>query len=138
MSTLLSLDLNPTVSTLLVGDFNLHSPSWSDPGLSCSPQSMAFKVWVARETFTLNTPPGTVTHQGCDNEWLSTLDLTWHNLAADVSADLSPPLYDWSASLRSDHCGVCSYWVSQGPPMAVPEPSLRNFNPSINNAASDL
>ena len=50
----------------------------------------------------------------------------------------APPLYDWPASLRSDHCGVCSYWVSQRPPMAVPEPPLCNFDPSINNAASDL
>ena len=66
------------------------------------------------------------------------MDLTWHNLAADLSADLSPPLYDWPASLGSDHCAVRSYWVSRGPPQAVLEPPLRTFDPSMDDAASDL
>ena len=138
MSTLLALNLNPTIPTLLIGDFNLHSPSWSEPGLGHSPQSVAFKAWVAGQTFTLDTPTGTITCRGCDNKCPSMLDLMWHNLAMDRSADLTPPLYDWPASLGSDHCGVRSYWVSRGSPLAAPEPLLRTFNPSMDNAASNL
>ena len=34
LGALLALDLDPTVPTLLIGDFNLHSPSWSPEGLT--------------------------------------------------------------------------------------------------------
>ena len=138
MTTLLTLDLDPTVPTILVGDFNLHSPSWSDPDLGRSSRSTAFEAWAAGQTFTLDTPVGTITRRGREDERPSTLDLTWHNLAADISADLSPPLYDWPTSLGSDHCGVRTYCVSRGPPQAVPEAPLRTFDPSMDDAASDL
>ena len=112
--------------------------SWSDPGLGRSPRSAAFEAWATGQTFTLDTPTGTITRHGREDKRPSTLDLMWHNLAADISADLSPPLYDWPTSLGSDHCGVRTYWVSWGSPQAVPEPPLRTFDPSMDDAASEL
>jgi hypothetical protein len=38
LTTLLSLDLDPTIPTMLTGDFNLHSRSWSPPGLGALPR----------------------------------------------------------------------------------------------------
>ena len=68
LSTLLALNLDPTVPTLLVGDFNLHSPSWSNPGLRRSSRSAAFEAWAAGQTFTLDTPAGTITRRGRDDD----------------------------------------------------------------------
>src|ERR1700691_2487903 len=38
LRSLLHLDLDPTIPTILIGDFNLHSPRWSPSGLSTSPR----------------------------------------------------------------------------------------------------
>jgi hypothetical protein len=37
LATLLSLELDSMFPTILLGDFNLHSPSWSPPDLQRSP-----------------------------------------------------------------------------------------------------
>ena len=72
MSSLLALDLDPTIPTVLLGDFNLHSPSWSNLGLSRSPRSTAFEAWAASQTFTLDTPTGTITRHGHEGKRPST------------------------------------------------------------------
>lgn|ERR1700761_4088395 len=41
--SLISLSLDTTFSTVLVGDFNLHSHSWSPEGWTPSPGVCAFK-----------------------------------------------------------------------------------------------
>ena len=37
LRTLISLELDPEVPTMLIGDFNMHSPSWSPEGWTRSP-----------------------------------------------------------------------------------------------------
>ena len=106
LRSLLTLDLDPTVPTLLIGDFNLHSYSWSPPGLSPSPWSRNLEAWAAAQTFDLETSPGDITRRNHDGECPSTLDLTWHNLAAAVSTPLTPPTIDWAATLGSDHASI--------------------------------
>ena len=39
LRSLLSLDLDSTFPTILIGDFNLHSHSWSPPDLTTSPRA---------------------------------------------------------------------------------------------------
>lgn len=108
LCSLLDLDLDPVVPTILIGDFNIHSYSWSPMGISPSPRSQDFEAWAAAQTFELLTNPGDVTHQNNDRERPSMLDLTWHNLATVVSTPLTPPSLDWAATLGSDHMGIWS------------------------------
>ena len=134
---LTALDLDPTVPTILVGDFNLHSPSWSPPDWTRSAGSATFETWAASQALFLHTPPGTVTRRGADGERSSTIDLTWLNISVEDTADLSPPLYDWDASLGSDHCGVRQYWIAGNPVHSTPPPPLRTFDPDMGDEASE-
>ncbi len=43
LQTLLQLDLDTLVSTILLGDFNTHSPSWSPPGMQRSSHAPKWK-----------------------------------------------------------------------------------------------
>ena len=61
LNMLLTLDLESTFPTILVGDFNLHSPSWSPPGMPTSSAAHRFEMWAAAQTFTLITTPGDIT-----------------------------------------------------------------------------
>jgi hypothetical protein len=127
LATLLSLELDSTVPTILLGDFNLHSPSWSPPDLQHSPRAADFERWAANQTFTLATGLGDITRRGCKGDRPSTLDLTWHNLAADLSTPLTPPIIDWAASLGSDHVGIRTTWLPEsGAPSTKVKP-LRTF-----------
>ncbi|KAF8265194.1 hypothetical protein EI94DRAFT_1831353 [Lactarius quietus] len=57
LDTLTVLDLDPTIPTLLVGDFNTHSPSWSLPGWDKSPHADRLENWLASQTFSLLSEP---------------------------------------------------------------------------------
>ena len=116
LTALINLDLDPAVPTLLLGDFNLHSLSWSPAGLMRSAWAPAFETWALVQTFELQTPPSQITRRGNPGERASTLDLTWHNAAMLLYITITPPQYDWGASLASDHVGVCSFWFP-APPM---------------------
>lgn len=109
--TLTSLLLDPLIPTILLGDFNLHSASWSPPGLPPSPKAAQFETWAAEQTLTLLTSPGDITCHGRDSEHPSTLNLTWHNYAMEIGTPITPPTIDWPASLGSDHAGICSSWI---------------------------
>ena len=68
LATLTTLDLDSTVPTLLCGDFNLHSPSWSPEGWDRSPKASLFEQWAVGQTIELQTSRGTITHQGREGE----------------------------------------------------------------------
>ena len=56
LHTLLSLDLNSTIPTLLINHFNLHLPSWSPQGLSRLFKAGAFEPWLVGQIFELVSP----------------------------------------------------------------------------------
>jgi hypothetical protein len=47
LSSLLSLDLDSTIPTVILGDFNLHSSSWSPAGWATSPAATCLEEWLA-------------------------------------------------------------------------------------------
>jgi Endonuclease-reverse transcriptase len=55
--TLLRLDLPSTIPTLLVGDFNIHSHSWSPLGWTPSPHAIPLEEWCATQTLSLLSVP---------------------------------------------------------------------------------
>jgi hypothetical protein len=103
MRTLQGLTLDATIPTLMVGDFNMHSRTWSPSGWDLTPRVGIFEEWAAAETFELLTTQGTITRRGTDTDRPSTLDLTWRNLSASLGQTFYGAEVDWAGSLGSDH-----------------------------------
>jgi hypothetical protein len=135
LNTLLSLDLDRTVPTLLVGDFNLHSRSWLPSSWERSTDAPRYEQWAASQMFALQTHPGDITRQGAGTERSSTLDLTWHNWALELDVALTPPpTLDWGASLGLDHCGIHSTWLHDKPAKGTKRPFLGAFKQGLDEA----
>jgi hypothetical protein len=64
LDTLVGLDLDATIPTLVIGDFNLHSTSWSPTGWATSSGAHRLEEWMATQTFTLLNKPRIPTHMG--------------------------------------------------------------------------
>ena len=103
LSTLLSLDLDPTIPTLLIGDFNTHSPAWSPLGWTRSHWADRVEEYLATQTYTLLSVPRIPTRRGEAGARDSTIDLAWANLAASVAGTFSGISISWERSLGSDH-----------------------------------
>jgi hypothetical protein len=131
LNTLLSLDLDSTVPTLLLGDFNLHSRSWSPSLWERSTNTPRFEQWAATQTFSLQTVPGDITRRGAGTERSSTLNLTWHNWAMELNVVITPPTLDWASLLGSDHCGICSTWLNNTTTKGDKHPFLNTFKNNL-------
>ena len=103
LSTLLSLDLDPTIPTLLIGDFNTHSTAWSPLGWTKSHWADRVEEYLATQTYTLLSVPQIPTRRGEAGARDSTIDLAWVNLAASVVGSFSGVSLSWEGSLGSDH-----------------------------------
>ena len=103
LQALLALDIDATTPTLLIGDFNLHSRTWSPPDTVRSAQATRFEVWAARNLLTLANNPGEITRRGAEHEKDSVIDLAWYNDAAIQGTTFARLEIDWAGSLGSDH-----------------------------------
>ena len=103
LRSLLELDLDSTIPTLLVGDFNLHSRTWSPSGWTPSHYADRVEEWLATQTFELLSAPGVPTHRGEGRARDSTLDLVWTNYAASLQHLFHGTHIDWEGSMGSDH-----------------------------------
>jgi endonuclease/exonuclease/phosphatase family metal-dependent hydrolase len=103
LATLLSLDLDSTIPTILVGDFNIHSPSWSAADWAQSSSAPKLEEWLATQTFTMLTQPTVPTRRGENGARDSTIDLVWVNFAASIQNTFQGAQVDWEGSLGSDH-----------------------------------
>ena len=137
LQTLLTLTLETTFPTILIGDFNLHSRSWSPETIPRSPNAHSFEAWAADQTLTLQTTPGTITRKGRPGERSSTLDLTFHNLATETAVTITPPTIDWAASLGSDHAGIRSAWIPETAERLQRLPPLRSFDLDADDSTFD-
>ena len=104
LTTLLSLDLDPVTHTVVVGDFNSHSRSWSPAGWD-NYSSSAFKIeeWAACQGLQLLSWLGTVTRRGENGDRDSTIDLVWANQVADMAGTFVVREVNWEDSYASDH-----------------------------------
>ena len=128
LQSLLALELDFTFPTLLVRDFNLHSRSWSPENIPRSPNSHKFETWAADQTLSLQTTRGTITRRGREGKCSSTLDLTFHNMAAESNTVITPPTIDWPASIGSDHVGIRSTWIPDSTVCLQRLTPLRSFD----------
>jgi hypothetical protein len=95
--------LDSTIPTVILGDFNLHSSSWSPAGWTPSTASTRLEEWLAAQTFSLLSQPGIPTHRGENGTRDSTIDLVWSNFAASIQGSFQGAHIDWAGSLGSDH-----------------------------------
>ena len=101
---LLSLDLDPTIHTVLVGDFNSHSRSLSPVGWdNYSTSALRIKGWASCQGLQLLSWLGTVTHRGENGAGDSTINLVWANQAADMAGTFIVREVSWDDSYASDH-----------------------------------
>jgi hypothetical protein len=103
LNTLTSLDLDATVPTLIIGDFNLHSTSWSPTGWATSRGAHGLEEWMAGQTFDLLNKPRFPTRMGEGGARNSTIDLAWCNMAALMQGTFFGAQVDFGGSMGSDH-----------------------------------
>jgi hypothetical protein len=103
LQALLALDIDALTPTLIVGDFNTHSQTWSLPNTPRSPWATQIERWAAINILPLANTPGEVTRKGAEHERDSVIDLAWYNEAAIQFTTFSDLKVDWAGSLGSDH-----------------------------------
>jgi hypothetical protein len=118
---LLGLDLDPLIPTLLAGDFNLHSFTWSPMGWTPDQKAADLEEWAATQTLSLLTQVGVPTHRGENRARSSTIDLTWLNLATEVQGIFQGAHIQWKGSVNSDHALIRTFactWYEVACPVA--------------------
>jgi hypothetical protein len=103
LNMLLGLDLDATIPTLVIGDFNLHSTSWSLLGWATSRGAHGLEEWMAEQTFELLNKPRFPTHMGEGGARDSTIDLAWCNMAMLMQGTFFGAQIDFGGSVGSDH-----------------------------------
>jgi hypothetical protein len=100
---LTNLDIDAVIPTLVIGNFNAHSLSWSPLDIPRSRWSNQIEEWAATNLLILANNPGEITRQGVDHECDSVIDLAWYNEAAIQTNTFDNLQIDWEGSLGSDH-----------------------------------
>jgi hypothetical protein len=126
LAALLALDIEATTPTLVIGDFNTHSPSWSPPDVTRSAWAGRLEEWAASNLLQLANTPGEITRQGANHEKSSTINLAWYNGAAIQNGTFSDLRIDWDDSLGSNHAClfVLGTFGDNGPPPPEGEQDL--------------
>jgi len=133
--TLLPLFMNPLPSfipTLIAGDFNTHSSTWSFPGATVSKWAGSLEDWFEDSDLVLASPPQVATCRGEATkrggvQADSVLDLLLLNGAASDSGLFSPVSVSFSDSLGLDHSAPFISWF----PPTVPRPYKRLILPGF-------
>ena len=103
LQALLDLDIEATTPTLVIGNFNTHSPNRSPPNILRSYWAGRLEEWASTNLLTLANNPGEITCRGTEHERDSMIDRAWYNTAAIQSTMFSNLEVDWDGSLGSDH-----------------------------------
>jgi hypothetical protein len=103
LNVLMGLDLDTTIPTLIIGDFNLHSMTWSPTGWNTSSGAHRLEEWMAGQTFDLLSKPRIPMRMGEGGAQNTTIDLAWANMAALVQGTFFGVEVDFGGSVGSDH-----------------------------------
>jgi hypothetical protein len=127
LHTLLSMDLDPTIPTLVIGDFNTHSPHWSPREIAPSPWSRQLEEWTATQLLQLANEPGCPTWHGSGTQRPSTIDLAWFNDATILHGTFSGLTIDDAASYGSDHSALHLTLFTDPLPILEPDPDSLGY-----------
>jgi hypothetical protein len=137
LSTLLNLDLDATIPTLVLGDFNLHSPSWSPGGWQVLSNSAWLEEWMAMQTFDLLTKPQIPTCMGEGGGRNSTINLAWWNMVVQVQGIFVGTKVDFGGSQGSDHALICTIASTPVPVHRAKEDRMNQFDMDIDAEARE-
>jgi hypothetical protein len=137
LDALVGLDLDATIPTLLVGDFNLHSPSWSPTGWDTSRGAHRLEEWAAAQTLELLSKPRIPTRMGEGGGRNSTLDLAWCNMAALIQGTFIGVEVDFGGSQGSDHALIRTIASTPAPVFRAPADRTDRFDTDIEPEAWD-
>ena len=119
LPALTTLDIDPLIPTLAIGDFNTHSSEWSPRDVPWSNWAGQLEEWANRNLLALANNPGEVTCRGAEHECDLVIDLAWVNTAAAQMDTFTNLRVDWEGSLGSDHACLrivgTSQWVTNQP-----------------------
>jgi hypothetical protein len=135
LDALVGLDLDATIPTLLVGDFNLHSPSWSPMGWDTSRGAHRLEEWAAAQTLELLSKPRIPTRMGEGGGRNSTLDLAWCNMAALIQGTFVGAEVDFGGSQGSDHALIRTIASTPVPVSRAPVDRTDRFDTDIDAEA---
>ena len=125
---LFSHDLDPTIPTLVFGDFNTHSHIWSFPYSTISPWASELVDWFDNQGLELLNPPRVATWEsGRDDRRPSVLDLALINEAAAISGQISDLQISLQESLSSDHTTLRLLWYPAEAIAIAPPPNLTGY-----------
>jgi hypothetical protein len=137
LDALVGLDLDATIPTLLVGDFNLHSPSWSPTGWETSRGAHRLEEWAVAQTLELLSKPRIPTRMGEGGGRNSTLDLAWCNMAALIQGTFIGAEVDFGGSQGSDHALIRTIASTPAPVFRAPADRTDRFDTDIEPEAWD-
>ena len=136
LRTLLSLQIDPLIPTLLTGDFNSHSRTWSPMGWgNYSPSAVQIEGWAASQGLQLLSEMGIATHRGENGARDSTIDLMWCNQAAWCEGTFGGVEVDWEGSLLSDHALLRTRAIVPRKLQRLPEDRSQGFSTDISAKA---
>ena len=123
LEMLLALNLDLFTPMLVLGNFNKHSRLWSPDNVDPSHWAWKLEEWAVSNLLTLANSPGTITHQGTNNEQDSVIDLAWFNATAISRATFSDLQVDLEGSLGSDHAVLHITARTKPDPQCAPVPT---------------
>ncbi len=94
LEALLGLDIDAITPTLVIGDFNAHSQTWSPSDVPRSSGVSRIEEWAAMNLLTLANAPGEITRRGANHEKDSVIDLAWYNEVAIQALTFSDLMVD--------------------------------------------
>jgi Endonuclease-reverse transcriptase len=106
LGNITNMDIEPLTPTIIGGDFNTHSHTWSPPGIRASPWVVDLEEWAFSQNLFLTNHPGAPTWKGEGRQRDTTIDLIWTNGAAVLDDLFQDPIIDFAASEGSDHAGL--------------------------------
>lgn len=138
LNTLLSLDLDPLIHTVVVGDFNSHSRTWSPIGWdNYSASAHRIEGWAACQGLQLLSWAGMATHRGENGARDSTIDLVWVDQVADRNSTFRVREVSWEDSYASDHALIRIRATSSQKARKLPMDRATGFQTNVSQTIWD-
>jgi len=109
--------LDPILPTYIVGDFNMHSSTWSFPGATVSSWASSLEDWFKDSDLVLANPTGSTTRRGKARQHDSIIDLALLNDSAICTGRFSSVSVSFPDSLGSDHAALLITWTPPFDPL---------------------
>ena len=131
LSHILPNPLDSFTPTLVVGDFNTHSSTWSLPGATVSSWAAPLEEWFEESDLLLANPAGAATRKGTRSENRterdSVIDLFLLNDSALCTGRFSPISISFEDSLGLDHAAISIFWSPPLEPTPYSPTTLPGF-----------